>query len=137
MHVFVLLGKTNSYKDYILSFCSHNPAINVTTKDKLDESKINVLEGSIDYCAGMKTASGVRLRPVFISTPAEQIIMAGLKSAVGEEQISKMCETFLNEGRIYSEDKLYVIEAHTIEADNACDACIQFMDYVKQTVGSI
>lgn len=133
--IFILLGKTYSYKKYIKEHCSHNPALHCCDVWEVDEHKVNVVYGNIDDHVNLVAKYKHQVYPVYIDTPDDQILKAGLEEVEkGCGTYRNLCEMFVKECDKYSDDVLIGIEAHMIQENNACDACYEFIAYVREVL---
>lgn len=134
--IFLLMGKTRSYKEFIKSYCAHNPALSCGTMYNMDKGKINVITGGVAEHTELYDKYQNLVHPVFIDTPGDQILSAGIVEVVGGSgTYQQICELYTSECKMYSNEYLKKIGAKIIKADNACDAAFEFMKYMKETVG--
>lgn len=130
--VILLLGHTYSYKSYIMEHCMHNPALNCTTIHCIKAGCRNIAVGNMNDYNNLDGNHTVL--PVYIDTPADEVIKAGLKAVKDEKwTYTALCEKFLAETKEYDEKVLERIKAHIINATNAVDACYEFIKYLKET----
>lgn len=133
-HIFVILGRSHSYKDFIYNHCKCNPALNCTTAEDIAQDKINIIIGSVEYCKQGRTYSA-ELHPIFVHTPEEQVIKSGLDYwDRNGRKYDTMCRTYIEESAVYTDVNLDEIGAIRVKADNACDACYDFMTHVKEVL---
>lgn len=133
---FILLGKTYSYKNFINEFCKNNPTYNCVSVDGISQDHINIVLGNSvkDYYDAREIAVN-DVYPVYIETSDYEILREGIKYAnTGRITCNQMCQNFLDESADYSGGILNAIEAKIISASNACDACYEFIKFIKETV---
>lgn len=130
--IFILLGKTGSYKEFVKERCAHNQMLNCTDVSKIDTSQVNVVTGNIKDYTELVLTYGDIVHPVYIYTPDYQILQRGIDNAMHNGgNYSEVCETFISECKEYSPDELKRIGAVEIAESNDCDAYIMFMDYMR------
>lgn len=133
-HVFVILGRTHSYKDFVYKHCKHNPALKCTTIDTIVDGCTNVVMCNINDYNKLKT-NDYRLHPVYIHTPEDQVLHAGIEYWRNNgRKFDLMCRVYIEESEAYSNNNIESIGALRIQTDNACDACYDFMTHIKATL---
>ncbi|MCM1218469.1 MAG: hypothetical protein NC548_28610 [Lachnospiraceae bacterium] len=134
--VFAVMGFTNSYVDYIMNFCSHNPVLRIRGIDEYYEEGISITRVTPDLLDVLNNkVSKDNVYPVFIETPADQILKEGIKAcSKGDGTYVGMAQTFLADDKTYSASALSGVGAYKISTDNACDAAYEFLSYVKKVV---
>ena len=134
--VFVLMGKTYSYKKYVSDYCSTNKSFNCVSKYNLHTTGINIVLGDMDDLEDIKKNFTGAIYPVFIDTPDEVLLERGIAdySGTASTQVD-MCKKFIEDSEIYSAEALERVDAVSINADNECDACYEFMKYLRVTIG--
>lgn len=136
--IFLLMGKTNSYKEYIKKHCSYNPVLMCVDIWDVSDNGLYVVTGNMTTYKDLFEKFGDQVHPFYIDTPDDQILYAGIeivKGGYGTYQ--NMCQTFIDECKEYEADKLRKINAVIIREDNACDACYSFIHYIKEILSKL
>lgn len=134
--VFLLMGKTYSYKKFIKEFCENDPKYNCSSMVfNYDNDKINIMLADMKDYEGLRQKYESKFYVVYVNTPNDQILHKAVDATSGAEYCYKMmCERFVEECDTYSEKRLKEINAHVIDADSPCDACCEFIKFVESMV---
>lgn len=132
--IFLLMGKTNSYKNYIFEHCHYNPKLICTDKFHLDSCGVNIVKGNMEDYADLFKKHEHLVKPVYIDTPDYQVLKSGIEASAKSNRLKAMCETFLAESKEYSKEALVGIDAFIIKEDNAVDATFEFIKHLKEWI---
>lgn len=133
--VFLILGRTYSYKDYVYQHCKHVKSLHCTNETQINKNKINVVVGDMDTYTVLRKYYDDILYPVYIHTPSDEVLAQGLKEVKGGRGACEgLCKTFLNEGRLYDINVLSNIEAYIINKPGPVSSYDSFIEYIESIV---
>lgn len=140
--IFLLVGKTNSHKDFIGEHCSYSPYIHVCESlSDIKDGCTNLIVGSLadyDRLYSRYTGDDWCIKVVYVDTSPYTILCTGIeKSMAGGWSCDEMCKTYLSESDDYKDDTVQSMCSKIISADNAVDACYDFYSYVKECVRQV
>ena len=135
-HIFVLMGKTNSYKDFVMERCTHNQSLYCTDITNIDEHLTNIVSANMEGCEFIRRTYCSIVYPVFIYTGDYQVLRDGIENIMrsGTDSYADMCSTFISECNEYSEELLNRINAVTICEGCAADAYSSLIRYIKMVL---